>query len=182
MTGKYVYVLSVAASATRLGYVFWIDGEPEMWGLSRQASRSMEDAYEHVHSWIGYLRPQLLITERPNSNSRKGRRTHMMLETIAKAARESSVEWIYVDRVQAYRNKYEEAEELAHKFPAFEKHLPGKRRLWEEEASIMTIFEALALPLTANSRQGFSDGDSELTICGSDLQQVVGPDSSQNFG
>lgn len=145
MTGKYVYVLSVAASATRIGYVFWIDGEPQVWNLSRAASRSPEAAYQHVRDWIDYFRPDLLITERPNSNTRKGARTQQLLDAVGKSAQDENIDWWYVDRLQPFENKYAEAEALAERFPALKDELPNKRRLWAEEPRRMIVFEALAI-------------------------------------
>ena len=147
MATKFVYVLSVAASASRLGYVFWIDGEPQVWDLSRPASRSADAAYRYVREWIDYFRPQLLVTERPHSNPRKGERTHKILDAIGKAAQESNIEWQYIDRVQTYDNKYLEAQALSEQFPDLKNQLPRKRRLWEEEPRVMIIFEALGVGL-----------------------------------
>lgn len=149
MTTRVRHVLSVAANASKVGYVFLIDGAPYDWDISLQANESARAAYQFTTEWVSYYQPELLVTERIGSNSQKGERSRNLINAIWKAAQDAGIPWGCVDRIQRYPNKYVEAAVLAERFPELLAWLPKTRTLWDEEPRRMIIFEALALGLSA---------------------------------
>lgn len=139
MTARPRYVLSVAACASRVGYVFLIDGTPYDWGISLQANASTVAARQFTTEWIAYYQPELLVTERITSNTQKGERSRELINAIWKAAQNADIDWACVDRVQRYPNKYDEAEALVERFPEMKSWLPKRRTLWDEEPRRMII-------------------------------------------
>ena len=140
-------MLSVAAATGKVGYVYLMNGTPYDWGISVKASGSTEAVYGHVKKWIDYYRPDYVVTERIGKNNRKGEFSRAIADAIARAAQDSLVPHAYVDRVQTYANKYDEAEALAARFPELTDWIPKRRKLWEPEPRKTIIFEALALAL-----------------------------------
>ena len=149
MTARPRYVLSIAACASKVGYVFLIDGRPYDWGISLQANTSTKAAQEFTTEWIAYYQPELVVTERVAANSNKGERSRELINAIWKAAQNADVEWACADRVQTYANKYDEAEALAARFPEMKPWVPKRRTLWDEEPRRTIIFEALSLAIRA---------------------------------
>ncbi len=140
-------MLSVAVNASKVGYVFLIDGTPYDWDISLQANESARTAYQFTTEWIDYYQPELLVTERIGASSLKGDRSVLLINAIWKAAQDADIRWACVDRVQKYPNKYIEAAVLAERFPELLEWLPKTRTLWDEEPRRMIIFEALSLAL-----------------------------------
>lgn len=139
------YVLSVAVQATKLGYVFLVDGIPYDWELTMQANRSTKAAYDFTLEKLQYYQPELVVTERVSGNRHKGEQAEALANIIWKAAQDSNIDWVCVDRVQKFPNKYAEASALANRFPELLPYLPKTRTLWDEEPRRMIIFEAVAL-------------------------------------
>ncbi|MEM8971723.1 MAG: hypothetical protein AAGD43_06665 [Pseudomonadota bacterium] len=143
------HVLSIAVQATKLGHAFLIDDTPYDWDLSQRANRSTEASYDFTTATINYYQPELIITERISANPHKGEHAAALANCIWKAAQDSNVPWLCVDRVQRYANKYVEAHALANRFPELQPYLPKTRTLWDEEPRRMIIFEAVALGLSS---------------------------------
>lgn len=157
MTTKVRNVLAVAANASKVGYVFIIDGTPYDWDISLQANETARAAHQFTTEWIAYYQPELLVTERIQSNSQKGERSRDLIDAIWKAAQDAEIRWACVDRVQTFPNKYIEAAVLAERFPELMAWLPKTRTLWDEEPRRMIIFEALALGLSVTDGTGEAD-------------------------
>ena len=94
-----------------------------------------------------YYQPQLLVTERIPKDSRKGDNTRALINAISKAGQDADIKWGLVDRVQPYKNKYEEAGALAARFPELQRRLPKTRKEWESEPRQTILFEALSMGL-----------------------------------
>ena len=140
-------VLGIAAATGKLGYAL-MEGERLIdWGLSKAASKTPALATEKVNFWIELLKPGAVISERLTGNSKKRGRTIKLLAAIAKAAEDAPVMNAVVPRLRIHKNKYEEAETLANRFPDLKSRLPKKPPLWLPEPRDMIIFEALALAL-----------------------------------
>ena len=141
-------VLAIAAATGRLGMVFLIGGELMDWRLSRKASRSPALAAAQTTAWIEELRPDVCIAERVPKTSTKGRHSRQLIAAIQSVSAEAPLSDITVLRRQTHDNKYEEAENLAERFPELKACVPRKRRIWESEPRQILLFEALALALT----------------------------------
>lgn len=139
-------VLSIAAATGRVGYVLLIDRELCDWAMSRVAARSPRAAVEQFGTWFDQLAPDVVITEKPKG-SRKGARTRRIIAAIAKAAAQRAVYDIAVPRPRHHRTRYDEAEELAKRFPEIAAWVPKQRRFFEPVSRNTIYFEALALAL-----------------------------------
>lgn len=138
-------VLAIAVATGRIGYVFLKGGELCDWALSRKASRDPKAAAEKAQEWIDELEPDVVVTEELPKRSRKGSRTRAMIEAITRVAERANVLDITISAVRVSRNKYDEAERLAERFPEISAWAPAKRRIWESEPRNTIYFEALAL-------------------------------------
>ena len=144
MKTKAFKTLSIAASSGKVGFVFLIENELLDWGLSVKASKSPELAAKQAKKWIDYYQPDLIITEKITTHSRKSAHNHAVIRAIADEAVDADAQHIEVDRVQEYANKYAEAEALGAIYPTISNWVPKKRKLWEAEPKNMVLFEALS--------------------------------------
>jgi hypothetical protein len=142
-------VLAIAAATGRIGMVFLIGGELMDWRLSRNASRSPALAASQTAAWIEELRPDVCITERDAEDLNQGPTLAAADSPRSKVtSADAPLSDISVLRRQPHDNKYEEAENLAERFPELKAWVPRKRRIWESEPRQILLFEALALALT----------------------------------
>lgn len=140
-------VLAIAAGTGRIGYVFLIGGTLKRWEISVKASKSPELTAVKTTQWIDALKPDVVITEKLDRYSRKGELTKQLITAIATVAKGNYLNDIHVPRVQKFANKYEEATDLANRFPDILPWMPKRPRIWESEPRNMIYFEALALAL-----------------------------------
>ncbi len=140
-------VLAFAAATGRVGYVFLVDGVLRDWKISKKASQSPQAAQEYATKWIELFRPNVVITEKIKDESRKGEQAKSLIAAIASVAEQHQLLDVVVERVQAFKNKYEEARALVSHFPDLRPQLPKQPRCWQSEPFSTTYFEALALAL-----------------------------------
>ncbi|WP_233557309.1 hypothetical protein [Rhodophyticola porphyridii] len=99
-----------------------------------------------MRKWLARFEPDVVITEAIPGESRKGDRSRAITAALARVARDKAdLLDVTMERVQAFPNKYDEAEALAIEFPELEPYLPKRRRLWETESPRTILFEAVAL-------------------------------------
>lgn len=137
----------MAAATGRIAYVYFENGELADFALSHSASQSPAHAAKYARKWIEMLRPDVVITEKITSQSRKGSKTHSLIRALAKEAAQHELQDISVVRQQKFANKYKEAEAYAKRFPDLLHVLPRQPKIWEKEPLNTTYFEALALAL-----------------------------------
>ena len=147
-------VLAIAVATGRVGYVFLVGGSLMEWKLSKKASRSPEEARKHATTWIKFFKPDVVVTEKITKHSRKGEHARGLIAAIAKVAEGHDLVDVSVTRIQAFKNKYEEARELVLRFPDLRPRLPKEPRIWQSEPFGTIYFEALALALLVIDRQG----------------------------
>lgn len=146
-------VLAIAVATGRVGYVF-LDGSTLIdWKMSKKASQSVKEARKHAKKWIAFFKPDVVLTERIAKHSRKGDHAKSITGAIAKVAEDAELLDVSVPRLQAFKNKYEEARELVLRFPELRPRLPKVRRIWEGEPYSTIYFEALALALLIIDRK-----------------------------
>lgn len=103
------------------------------WRISEKAAQSPQDAAEQAQGWINELKPQVLVIEKIGATSRKGAKTKAIIGAIARTAAHNYLLDVAVKRAQTFRNKYEEAEVLADRYPEVGAWLPKKRRFFDHE-------------------------------------------------
>lgn len=139
-------VLSVAVASGRAGYVFLTPGQLGDWGITVKATSSPTEIAGFVQGLINRLRPDVVVTEDCRANSRKGRRTRKLIRAVADTASHNYVLDVSVPRPRHHQSKYEEAADLAKRYPDLVGYLPAhKRRIFDFEPRSMIVFEALAL-------------------------------------
>lgn len=138
-------LLGIAASHGKIGFAYLVDGELMDWGLSAKASRSFEEAFKRITAWTVYYRPDILVTERVEEQSRKGAHTRTLIRAAESAANNANADFVEMILPFDGPNKYVAAAALAAEFPQIEPWLPRKRRAWEPEPRNIIYFEALAL-------------------------------------
>jgi hypothetical protein len=143
----------LAAATGRIGYVYFVDGQPTHWGLSHKGASSPLLAAAQTAKWISLFVPEVVITEQVGERSRKGALTKYLIAAMADEARGSGCFVVSVPRVQVYANKYDEASQLVRRFPMLSAWLPKRPRIWQSEPRNMVLFEAVALALS------FIDGE-----------------------
>ena len=139
-------VLSIAVASGRAGYVYLVGGQLCDWGITVRAAKSATELAGFVQSLINELKPDVVVTEKCDEECRKGIRSRKLIQTIAETASHNYVLDVSVTRPRTYPSKYEEAEQLAKRYPDVAGYLPErKRRIFDFEPRGMIIFEALAL-------------------------------------
>ncbi|MEQ1899549.1 MAG: hypothetical protein ABL866_02330 [Devosia sp.] len=138
-------LLGIAASHGKIGFAYLVDGELMDWGLSVRASKSFEEAFKRVTAWTIYYRPDIVVTERVEQQSRKGAHTRTLIRAAESAANNADADYVEMILPAHGPNKYAAAAALAAEFPQIEPWLPRKRRAWEPEPRNIIYFEALAL-------------------------------------
>ena len=139
-------VLAVAVASGRAGYVFLSDGKLCDWGITVKAVKDPTDLAAFIQSLINNLKPAVVVTEKCDSASRKGKRARKLIRVIAETASHNYVLDVSVPRPRRFQSKYEEATHLAKQYPEVAGYLPErKRRIFDFEPRSMIIFEALAL-------------------------------------
>lgn len=140
-------VMAIAVASGRVGYVFLIGKTLKLFELSCKASKSPRRATKKVEAWIGYLRPDVIITEKITSASRKGAETHQLIEEITRVADDAPMNNAEVVREQPFCNKYEEAAAYGERFPEIRPWVPKMPPIWLPEPRNTIYFEALSLAL-----------------------------------
>lgn len=139
-------MLSVAVASGKVGYCLFVGQRLTDWGTSRIAGLSPKVATRVMKRWLNNFRPDVVITEDLQGESRKGERSQSITAAVARVARDQEdLLDVSIERVQAFANKYDEAEALAVEFPELELYLPKRRRLWDTESPRTIVFEAVAL-------------------------------------
>ena len=145
--GSSFRVLAIAVATGRIGYVFLVDGALRDWRLSKKAARNMELAERQTNAWISVLNPHVVVTEAVSRQSIKSEKTRQLIDAVSSIAVERSVLDAKVSKTSAFKNKYEEAEALARRFPEIAAWVPKKPQIWETEPRNTVYFEALSLAL-----------------------------------
>ena len=146
-------VLAIAVATGRVGYVF-LDGRNLIdWQISKKANKSTKQARAYAQKWIKRFKPDVVVTERTTKPCKKGDHAKSIIAAIAKVAEDTDLLDVSVPRLRAFKNKYEEARELASQFPDLLVRVPKEPRIWQSEPFSTTYFEALALALLIIDRR-----------------------------
>ena len=139
-------VLAIAVASGRAGYVFVQGSQLLDWGITVKAVKTGTELVGFVQNLINELKPDVVVTENCGVGCRKGRRTKELIGSIAAIASHNEVLDVSVERPRHHQSKYEEAAELAERYPDIRGYLPArKRRIFDFEPRGMVIFEAIAL-------------------------------------
>lgn len=139
-------VLAVAVASSRAGYILMQGTQVIDWGITVKAARNSSDLVGFVQSLINQLKPDVLVTERCDAGSKKGRNTRKLIAAIAAIASQNYLMDVAVPRPRRFPSKYEEATDAVSRHPELIGYLPRqKRRLFDYEPRAMILFEALAL-------------------------------------
>lgn len=117
------------------------------WTVSHKAARSADDALEVLGRWMAIYRPEIVISQNPDSATRKSARNRAILRAIGRAIADEDVLDLLVTRTFAYDNIYEEAVAIVARYPELRHKLPTKPKIWETEPRRIIYFEALSLAL-----------------------------------
>ena len=149
-------VLAIAVATGKIGHVLLMGDRLLDWGLSRKASSSTTTAAEHTQRLINELKPDVVVTEKIGTETRKGSKTGELIATVAEIASHNYLLDVSVERIQRFKDKYEEAKAIAEHFPELLPWVPRKRRLWEPEPRNTIYFEAMVLALATTRPQPLS--------------------------
>lgn len=146
-------VLSVAVRTGRMACVVLDDGDLVIWDASRKAVKTQAQAARKLRRWLREFRPEIVITENPDSAGQKRGAQIRILKTLVSVAEDQPLRNMVVRRQKPFRNAYLEAEELGHQFPDLQHLVPKKPPIWKSEPYNMACFEALALARDAGVLQ-----------------------------
>ncbi|MFZ7093733.1 hypothetical protein [Primorskyibacter sp. 2E233] len=145
MTRSGQRALAVAVRCGRLGAVLVDDGDLIIWDTSGKGASSVPSALETLHGWIEEFRPDILVTENPDSAGRKLGRQLRILRAFQAAGQEQDILNLVIRRERKFDNAYDEAADFAETFPDIAPLLPMKPPIWGKEPYGLIYFEALAL-------------------------------------
>jgi hypothetical protein len=138
-------VLAIAVATGRIGYVFFIGDTLRDWGISRKASKSPALTAAKTQEWINALKPDVVVSEKPETARHKGEHTKQLMNAVKNVASHNYLLDVSVERKRMFKDKFTEASELAKQFPELLPWVPKRRRLWEPEPRNTIYFEAVAL-------------------------------------
>lgn len=139
-------VLCVAVASGRAGYVYMQGLQLIDWGITVKAVRSPTEMAGFVQSLINELKPDVVVTEKCDDKSRKGEQTRVLIQAVANTASFNFVLDVAVVKRRDHPSKYEEAAQIAKRYPEIAGYLPArKRRIFDFEPRGMILFEAIAL-------------------------------------
>ncbi|MEM8793403.1 MAG: hypothetical protein AAGE80_17410 [Pseudomonadota bacterium] len=139
-------VLSIAVSSGRVGYVCFDGRQLQDWAITTTVSGNLSDLMAFAQELINRLKPDVVVTEKCDRKSRKGRRTRRRITSIVELASHNYVLDVSVPRPRSFPSKYEEATDVVTRYPDLVGYLPKrKRRIFDFEPRNMIIFEAIAL-------------------------------------
>lgn len=139
-------VLALAVASSRCGYVYLANGSLQEWGTTVRATQKPTDLAGFAQGLINDLAPDIVVTEKCDEVSKKGKRTKELIRVIAETASHNYLLDVSVPRLHTFTSKYEEAENLAKLHPELAGYVPRrKRRIFDFEPRGLMVFEALAL-------------------------------------
>lgn len=138
-------LLAVAAATGRIGMVFFVGQQIMDWQVSNKAAKSPEMAAVFLRGLIVSHKPDVVVTERVSTALHKGKRTKILIATMATIAGDHELLDITIERPSQFQNKYAEAEVLAARYPELAAWQPKARRFFDNEPRNTVLFEALAL-------------------------------------
>jgi len=147
MTSDNRRILICAARIDQLCVLFMRGKELCDWQVSRKGARNPKAAATQMRKWIDEFRPDILISENPDTASRKGEKNTNILRAIAAVCEDNPALNMIVTRAQRYKNLYEEAAILAMRYPQLMQWSPKKQPIWKSEPRNVIYFEALSMAL-----------------------------------
>lgn len=137
-------ILAVSARSERIGYVVVEDGELLFWE-GTTAAKDARTAGAYLFSWMQTFRPDIMVSENPETPGRKGSKQIAILRAFAEVADREAPVNLLVRRQKPHANLYEEAKQLAHYFPDIMELVPNKPPIYRKEPYRLIFFEALSL-------------------------------------
>lgn len=137
-------LLSIAAASGRVAYILFEGQKPQVWGLSKRASKSPELAKKFAERWIGETAPDAVVTEKIAATMKRNT-TLLVIEAIQQTAADAELLDVSVARPWRYSNKYEEALTLRERYPELTEKLPVKRVFYNSEPRNTVFIDALVL-------------------------------------
>ena len=121
------------------------------WKLSFKAGSTAGSAEKHITRWLDEYQPDIVITESYRTLGRKGERARMLLDAINRTVGKYDVQRIERDRVQPYRNLYDQIDDLCGRYPQMQAARPKRRKYYQKEPPYVTIFDAMSLADKVNA-------------------------------
>ncbi len=153
-------ILAVSARSERIGYVV-VENDDLLFWEGTTAAKDPYIAAAHLFSWIQMFRPDVVISENPETPGRKSGKQIAILRAFAEVSDREPPVSLLVRRRRLYVNLYEEAKHLARRFPDMKELVPEKPPIWRKEPYRLIFFEALSLIRDAGLLQ---DEPTELII------------------
>ena len=138
-------ILALAARFGRIAYVYIRNGVPVDWALSCKGAKSSRNAAATSGEWIAKFEPDVIIIEDPTTVRRKKAIVALVLRAMVRVAENSPAMVVKTQRVQHFKNKFNEADAWVAAFPKLSSKQPRRRRLWDPEPRNLVFFEALSL-------------------------------------
>ncbi|WP_421702332.1 hypothetical protein [Aliiroseovarius sp.] len=145
MTASGKRVLAVAVRTKRIACVVFEDGIPVTWDAVGKKHKTPERAAEKLRSWIDEHKPDVLVSENPDTATRKGKRQIAVLKAFQAVGEELPLIHFIVERKRRFDNVYVEAAAFGEQFPDLAGLVPRPIKPWESEGHNVVCFEALAL-------------------------------------
>lgn len=142
---KSLTYLAVAAKTGQICYVLIVDGKVQDWRRSRKGSKSDKNAAIILKQWLAELKPDIFISENPDTATRKGQRQRNILKVFADIGADYNCLNMAVSRENTYKNKYEQAKAIGKHYREIEAFVPTQPPIWLPEPRAMIYFEALSL-------------------------------------
>jgi len=122
------------------------------WKMTSKGAKRPDAAAAFAKKMIDRYAPDWVIFEDPKMARCKGENTKQLISAMIKVARHSQANCMVVERVQGFKNKYEEADALIKKHPKLHAVAIKRDRAFDLEPRATVVFEAVALAEAAQRR------------------------------
>ena len=138
--------LAISIASGRVGYALFDGNELIDWGIASRATKTSTVLVGFVQELINQLKPDVSVSLKPDTESRKGTRTRKLIQAVADLAEHNYVLNVTVERPRPYANGFEEASAITKRYPELLGYKPPRRRrLFDPELRGTVLFEAVLL-------------------------------------
>jgi len=138
-------VLAVAAATRGVAFVVFIEGQMVDWGISRKAWQSPVHAAEAFQVWIKEFEPTMIVTEKIDVDSKKGKRARRITSVLQSIASHNYAYDISIPIMRGAKSRFAYAVFLSEIYPDLKPRLPQSYAWYDPAPRNLLIFDALAL-------------------------------------
>lgn len=138
--------LAVSIASGRVGFAFFDGNQLIDWGIASEVAKTSTALVGFVQELINQLKPDVFVSLKPETATRKAKRTRHLIRALAELGDQNYVLNITIERPRPYKNSFEEATAITNRYPELLGYKPlRRRRVFDREHRGTVLFEAVLL-------------------------------------